>query len=82
MPATVGIESGQRIGPLVLGLACSKHTEHHRLVAITNSHPDRRIFRIASPEMLPAVDPLPHLICSRPVLTGGGGHEADQHDDA
>ena len=38
--------------------------------------------RIASPEMLPGVDPLPHLICSPPVFTGGGRHEADQHDDA
>lgn len=36
----------------------------------------------ACPEMLPTVDPLPHLICSPPVFTGGGRHEADQHDDA
>ena len=38
--------------------------------------------RIASPEMLPEADPLPHLICSRPVFIGGGGDEADQHGDA
>ena len=37
--------------------------------------------RIASPELLPQVDPLPHVICSPPVLAGGGEHEADQHDD-
>ena len=37
--------------------------------------------RIASPEMLPSVGLLPHVICSRPVF-GGGGHEADQHGDA
>ena len=34
--------------------------------------------RIASPELLPSVDPLPHLKCSRPGL-GGDRHEADQH---
>ncbi len=34
--------------------------------------------RIASPGMLPSVDPLPHLKCSRPGF-GGDGHEADQH---
>ena len=37
--------------------------------------------RIASPEMLPSVGLLPHVICSLPVF-GGGGHEADQHGDA
>ena len=36
--------------------------------------------RIASPEMLPSVGLLPHVICSPPVF-GGGGHEADQHGD-
>ena len=36
--------------------------------------------RIASPEMLPSGDPLPHLKCSRPGF-GGDGHEADQHDN-
>ena len=34
--------------------------------------------RIASPEILPSVDPLPHLKCSRPGF-GGVRHEADQH---
>jgi hypothetical protein len=37
--------------------------------------------RIASPEMLPNVGLLPHLICSRPVFTGGGRNEAGQHGD-
>jgi hypothetical protein len=37
--------------------------------------------RIASPEMLPWPDPLPHLICSPPIFIGGGGHGADQHGD-
>ena len=37
--------------------------------------------RIASPEMLPWADLLPHVICSPPVFAGGGGHEADQDDD-
>jgi len=37
--------------------------------------------RIASPELLPKVDPLPHVICSPPELAGGGEYEADQHDD-
>src|SRR5271165_3295649 len=36
--------------------------------------------RIASPEMLPSVGLLPHLICSPPGF-GGGRHEADQHGD-
>jgi len=37
--------------------------------------------RIASPEMLPTGDLLPHVICSSPVFAGGGKHEAYQHDD-
>jgi hypothetical protein len=36
--------------------------------------------RIASPGMLPEADRLPHLICSRPMITGGVKDEADQHD--
>jgi hypothetical protein len=43
---------------------------------------DQRLRRIASPEMLPSDDLLPHVICSPPVFAGGGEHEADQHDDA
>jgi hypothetical protein len=39
-----------------------------------------RYMRIASPEMLPRVGLLPHLICSPPGF-GGGEHEADQHGD-
>jgi hypothetical protein len=38
--------------------------------------------RIASSEMLPDGDLLPHLICSPPVFSGGGGYEAGQHGDA
>ena len=37
--------------------------------------------RIASPEMLPWADPLPHLICSPPSIIGGGGDGVDQHGD-
>ena len=33
--------------------------------------------RIASPEMLPSVDLLPHLICSPAIFIVGGGHEVD-----
>jgi hypothetical protein len=43
---------------------------------------DRKHIRIASPEMLPLDDLLPHVICSPPVFAGGGEHEAYQHDDA
>lgn len=38
--------------------------------------------RIASPEMLPGSDLLPHLICSPPMFSGGGRNEADQHGNA
>jgi hypothetical protein len=38
--------------------------------------------RIASPEMFPEAEMLPHLICSRPILIGGANDEADQHGDA
>ena len=38
--------------------------------------------RIASPGMFRDGDPLPQLICSRPVFIGGGRHEAGQHGDA
>src|ERR1700722_7660302 len=37
--------------------------------------------RIASPEMLPWSDLLPHLICSPPSNIGGGGDGVDQHGD-
>ncbi len=49
---------------------------------IVVSHDKVRQWRIASPEMLPTVDLLPHLICSPPVFAGGGGYGTDQHDDA
>src|SRR5258707_8251403 len=35
--------------------------------------------RIASPEMFPEAEMLPHLICSRPMFIGGGNYEAGQH---
>jgi hypothetical protein len=35
--------------------------------------------RIASPEMFPEAEMLPHLICSRPMFIGGAKDEADQH---
>lgn len=35
--------------------------------------------RIASPGMFPEAEPLPHLICSRPMCIGGVKDEAD-HD--
>src|SRR2546428_1367607 len=35
--------------------------------------------RIASPGMLLEAEPLPHLICSRPMFIGGVKDEADQH---
>jgi hypothetical protein len=38
--------------------------------------------RIASPEMFPEAEMLPHLICSRPIWVGGGINEADQHGNA
>ena len=38
--------------------------------------------RIASPEMLPEAEMLPHLICSRPMFIGGANDEADQHGGA
>src|SRR5262249_12370779 len=34
--------------------------------------------RIASPEMFPEAEMLPHLICSRPIFIGGGDYEAGQ----
>jgi CO dehydrogenase nickel-insertion accessory protein CooC1 len=37
--------------------------------------------RIASPGMLLEAEPLPHLICSRPVFIGGVWDEAGQHGD-
>jgi len=36
-------------------------------------------FRIASPEMFPEAEMLPHLICSQPMFIGGAKDEADQH---
>jgi hypothetical protein len=39
-------------------------------------------WRIASPEMLPEAEILPHLICSRPIFIGGANDEADQHGGA
>jgi hypothetical protein len=38
--------------------------------------------RIASSELILIYDPLPHVICSRPMVIGGVSDEADQHGDA
>jgi hypothetical protein len=38
------------------------------------THDEPRKLRIASPEMFPEAEMLPHLICSRPMFIG----EADQ----
>src|SRR5277367_4091507 len=43
---------------------------------------DQDARRIASPGMLLKAEPLPHLICSRPMFIGGVKDEADQHGDA
>ena len=40
------------------------------------------IGRIASPEMLPDIGALPHLICSLRWFGGGGDDEAGEHGDA
>jgi hypothetical protein len=53
-----------------------------RISCGTLSRDDLDESRIASPEMLPLDDLLPHVICSPPVFAGGGEHEAYQHDDA
>lgn len=52
-----------------------------------NGGPFRKIWglgggRIASPEMLPDVGSLPHLICSPRRFGGGGDDEASEHGDA
>jgi hypothetical protein len=39
-------------------------------------------FRIASPDMFPEAEMLPHLICSRSIFIGGANDEADQHGGA
>src|SRR4051794_40004379 len=38
--------------------------------------------RVASPEMVPNVDPLPHLKCSRPGWGRGDSDAAGEHGDA
>jgi hypothetical protein len=43
---------------------------------------DRIGSRIASPEMFPEAEMLPHLICSRPMFIGGANDEADQYGGA
>jgi hypothetical protein len=49
---------------------------------MTNAAKPTRPTRIASPEMFPEGEMLPHLICSRPILIGGANDEADQHGGA
>src|SRR5277367_6749124 len=60
--------------------------EHSSVKAIASDDSLRRgdqdARRIASPEMLPEADPLPHLICSRPMFIGEVKDEADQYGSA
>jgi hypothetical protein len=35
--------------------------------------------RIASPKLFPNAEPLPHVICSRPIGGSGGDDEAIEH---
>jgi hypothetical protein len=53
-------------------------------LAIERAGIDRSVAeqRIASPEMYPEAEMLPHLICSRPMFIGGAKDEADQHGGA
>ena len=52
----------------------------HRVSATPDQIGGQR--RIASLEMLPDTEPLPHLICSRLIFGSGGGDEAGHHGDA
>jgi hypothetical protein len=54
----------------------SSRIRRHFLILIAG------LFRIASPEMFPEAEMLPHLICSRPMFIGGAKDEADQHGGA
>jgi hypothetical protein len=65
------------------------HPLHDNRTATMMPVPRRQIpilivarFRIASPEMFPEAEMLPHLICSRPMFIGGAKDEADQHGGA
>ena len=65
----------------------SRHWHNRRVVVIVQGRQwnclSRRVNqRIASPEMFPEAEMLPHLICSRPILIGGANDEADQHGGA
>jgi hypothetical protein len=60
--------------PLAFGFAGKKRKEYSAAIWIGT--------RIASPEMFPEAEMLPHLICSRPVFIGGAKDEADQHGGA
>ncbi len=68
------------MGLLARAELCHLHTRQWRS-ELTCSATIWVRFRIASPEMLPGSDLLPHLICSPPTCIGGGGHGADQHGD-
>jgi len=53
------------------------------LCALISSEGQGAVFgHIASLEMLPDADALPHLICFRPISGSGGGHEARHYGDA
>ena len=51
-------------------------------IALGLPSPFDNYLRIASPEMFPEAEMLPHLICSRPIFIGGANDEADQHGGA
>jgi hypothetical protein len=48
----------------------------------SDAHDDYLHVHIASPEMFPKAEMLPHLICPRPTFIGGANDEADQHGGA
>jgi hypothetical protein len=58
------------------------HIVRRRLDGICCCAANRMRNRIASPEMFPEAEMLPHLICSRPMFIGGANDEADQHGGA
>ena len=76
----LGGAAGVRLGRK-LGLNASRNTLLRLIRRAPVLRGDQGENRIASPEMLPTGDLLPHVICSPPVFAGGGEHEADQHDD-
>src|SRR3954464_11973856 len=56
--------------------------DYARQPCVRRGRLDVALLRIASPEMFPNVDPLPHLKCSRPGWGRGDSDEAGEHGDA